>query len=362
MADWNKLRQRAEAALRATGYSGQGPLTFRQSAALHEAVGLPGVSFAQENRGESALNPRAIGHDPGGTTGLGLDQITTKYNDDVIRRFGGRQAMLNPVNSALGARLIYDRQGPGAWYGTKYVTGWNQHYKGNLGRLGGLGGPASAGGDPAIGGPIGGAPSGGGVNPISVIASLSQQDTSNPYNAIMQRGWNMLSQLWEQKNGGGGSSTLGNVMGGGGGVAQSPFTPSAPAGGGHGKVIVAPGANAAGSHISPNVLGFVKQIAGRFGQPLTIGTGTNHSRLTINGTVSDHTPVKGVGYAADIPLTGNPLIKAGQDALIAAGMSPAKARKITGGGFNVGGWQIIFNTNAPGWGDHTTHLHVGMRH
>jgi hypothetical protein len=55
------------------------------------------------------------------------------------------------------------------------------------------------------------------------------------------------------------------------------------------------------------------------------------------------------------------LIRAGQDALIQAGMSPAKARKQTGGGYNVGGWQVIFNTNAPGWGDHLTHLHVGRR-
>lgn len=124
-----------------------------------------------------------------------------------------------------------------------------------------------------------------------------------------------------------------------------------------GRVSVAAGANRPGATINPAVTNFVRGVAGRYGQPLTIGTGTNHNRLTINGTESDHW----TGNGADIPLSGRALIRAGQDALIQAGMSPAKARKQTGGGYNVGGWQVIFNTNAPGWGDHLTHLHVGRR-
>lgn len=131
-------------------------------------------------------------------------------------------------------------------------------------------------------------------------------------------------------------------------------------GGRAGKVSIAAGANAPGTKIDPNVVNFVRQVAGAYGRPLTIGTGTAHSRLTINGTVSDHTAVDGVGRAADVPLTGRALVKAGQDALIAAGMPASKARKITGGGFNVGKWQVIFNTDAPGWGNHLTHLHVGF--
>jgi hypothetical protein len=124
-----------------------------------------------------------------------------------------------------------------------------------------------------------------------------------------------------------------------------------------GRVSVAAGANRPGAPINPAVTSFVRGVAGLYGQPLTIGTGTNHNRLTINGTESDHW----TGNGADIPLAGRALIRAGQDALIQAGMSPAKARKQTGGGYNVGGWQVIFNTNAPGWGDHLTHLHVGRR-
>jgi hypothetical protein len=122
-----------------------------------------------------------------------------------------------------------------------------------------------------------------------------------------------------------------------------------------GRVSISPTADRPGASINPGVVKFVRRIAGLYGKRLTIGTGTNHSRLTVNGTVSDHY----AGNAADVPLTGRALIKAGQDALIAAGMPASKARKISGGGFNVGKWQVIFNTDAPGWGNHLTHLHVG---
>jgi len=124
-----------------------------------------------------------------------------------------------------------------------------------------------------------------------------------------------------------------------------------------GKVTLAPGADRSGVSIKPSVMDFVGQVAGLSGQPLTIGTGTNHDRLTVNGTQSDHW----TGNAADIPSSGANLIKLGQDALIAAGMPAAKARQQQGGGYNIGPYQIIFNTDAPGWGNHYDHLHVGIR-
>jgi hypothetical protein len=65
--------------------------------------------------------------------------------------------------------------------------------------------------------------------------------------------------------------------------------------------------------------------------------------------VSDHWG----GNAADIPASGRNLIRIGRAALIAAGMSPAQARKAKGGIYNVRGGQIIFNTT-----DHYDHLHV----
>jgi hypothetical protein len=53
----------------------------------------------------------------------------------------------------------------------------------------------------------------------------------------------------------------------------------------------------------------------------------------------------------------------GQAALQALGMSPGEARRQTGGLFNLnkGGkrYQVIFNTQQGG--DHTNHLHIGVR-
>src|SRR3954447_18714042 len=130
MPNWDAIRRRVQAALDSSGYHG-GRLTPSQAAAGAEAAGMPGQAMSQVYHGESDYDPTAVGHDPGGTRGLGLGQVTTKYNDDVIRRFGGEQAMLNPVNNFLAQRMIYDRQGIKAWYGTKYLTDPNAHYKGS---------------------------------------------------------------------------------------------------------------------------------------------------------------------------------------------------------------------------------------
>lgn len=114
-----------------------GTMTFNQVARLAESVGLPGIAFAQIAKGESGFQPGAVGHDPGGTQGLGLWQITTGYNDDIIKRFGGRQAMFNAHTNALAAKAIYDRAGIGAWYGTRYLTDPTAHFQGDgIGRQG----------------------------------------------------------------------------------------------------------------------------------------------------------------------------------------------------------------------------------
>lgn len=143
------------------------------------------------------------------------------------------------------------------------------------------------------------------------------------------------------------------------GVPGVPGTSRRVGGGGGrvGHVTIASGANRAGVGINPAVIEFARRVAGLYGSPLRIGTGSNHSRLTVNGTVSDHWS----GNAVDIPLSGRALVRAGQDALIAAGMPAARARRVRGGGFNLGGFQVIFNTNAPGWGNHLDHLHIGRR-
>lgn len=126
-------------------------------------------------------------------------------------------------------------------------------------------------------------------------------------------------------------------------------------GGQLGRVTLAPGADRAGVSTNRAVIRFGRRIAGRVGSPLTIGTGTNHSQMTVSGNVSAHWD----GNAADVPAAGRRLIRLGQAALIEAGMPARQARRQTGGLFNVGNWQIIFNTQEGG--DHTDHLHYGRR-
>lgn len=121
-------------------------------------------------------------------------------------------------------------------------------------------------------------------------------------------------------------------------------------------VTVAPHANRPGVNLNPAVLDFVGGLGHAYGSPLTIGTGTNHNEYVV-GTHRESAHWQ--GNAADIPSTGAQLTKLGQAALIHAGMSPKEAAKQTGGLFNVGGYQIIFNSNIGG--NHYNHLHVGIR-
>ena len=104
-----------------------------ESAGRTLGVDVPGETMAQVTIGESSQEPGSHGFDPNGVTqGYGLWSITTVYNDDLVAPFGGYGQMLNPIKNALVMAEIYRRQGIGAWYGTKYVTNWNQHYTGRL--------------------------------------------------------------------------------------------------------------------------------------------------------------------------------------------------------------------------------------
>lgn len=120
-------------------------------------------------------------------------------------------------------------------------------------------------------------------------------------------------------------------------------------------VIPSPTMDRRGVATQPAVLNFVAKIAQQFGRPLTIGTGSNHNEF-VKGTSrrSDHW----YGEAADIPAAGADLTRLGQAALVAAGANPAWARQQKGGVFNIGGYNILFNTNVGG--NHWNHLHVGL--
>jgi Mannosyl-glycoprotein endo-beta-N-acetylglucosaminidase len=121
--------------------------------------------------------------------------------------------------------------------------------------------------------------------------------------------------------------------------------------------IAGKGMDRGGVRTNPAVFQSVARIAQIYGKPLTIGTGSNH-REFVNNDPSGHRSDHWFGEAADIPMTGAALTRLGQDALIMAGMSPAEARKQKGGVFNVGGYNILFNTTVGG--NHYNHLHIGL--
>jgi hypothetical protein len=88
-------------------------LSPAQVKSVMRPAGLPSV-FSGIAVDESGNHPGIIGYDPGGTRGLGLWQITTGFNDDIIRKYGGETQMRNPVRNALAAAAIFARQ-PSAW-------------------------------------------------------------------------------------------------------------------------------------------------------------------------------------------------------------------------------------------------------
>lgn len=106
-------------------------MPFNAVAALAEWAGAPGVSMARTAIGESNLRPGATGVDRGGTKGYGLWMITTSFNDDLVKPYGGYGQMLNPVLNAQVMNKILDRQGYGAWYSDTLDTS-GTHYNGPL--------------------------------------------------------------------------------------------------------------------------------------------------------------------------------------------------------------------------------------
>lgn len=126
-----------------------------------------------------------------------------------------------------------------------------------------------------------------------------------------------------------------------------------------GNVTLASGADRAGARTGKGILGFARRVAGVYGQPLKITTGTNHNEY-VAGTHRESAHWK--GNAVDIAASGPELMRMGRAALAAAGMDPKQAAKAPGGLYNVGGYQIIFGVSgASVGGDHTNHMHLGLR-
>lgn len=333
----------------------QKALTYDQVAQLAESVGLPGKTFAQIAKGESGYQVGAVGHDPGGTKGLGLWQITTKYNDDIIRKFGGAKKLLtDPVANAKAAKAIYDRQGIKAWYGTKYMTSPNAHYKGKGGKPIQLQ-DVRVGQEQEFDAE--------GFDQAKKEFALNQLLTKRhgPKGTVMQRVGLLDSQAPDRAAFTRTRTTSEVVPGatletGGGeeiGLGQ----------GRHGRVKVAAGANRAGAGVKPVLVNFVKNAAGIAGTGITITTGTNHNRLTTSGNVSDHWDGHGADIAVPIDSSQGDRIAAA--ALVAAGVSPSKAKKMAkqGGLFTLNHEgrriQVIWKTYEGG--NHHNHVHIGIR-
>jgi Lysozyme like domain len=158
---------------------------------------------------------------------------------------------------------------------------------------------------------------------------------------------------WSAYKSGAYKSYLGQFPGGGG-AAAPPGMPGPP---GDWKKWVGPIEHRHGPSAphTPEILSFVGKVGRTAGEVLTPWGNESHSLTTVNGNRSAHAD----GRAADIPASGAELIRIGRSALVAAGMPYAEAYKQTGGLFNVGGYQVIFNTHIGG--DHTNHVHVGLR-
>lgn len=135
-----------------------------------------------------------------------------------------------------------------------------------------------------------------------------------------------------------------------------------------GPVVVAPGANRPGVPLTPVILDYVRAMAGLYGKPIVISTGTNHSQLTVDGNVSDHWD----GHAADLGMAanggtidgpvGDKLMTA---CLVLAGVSPTTAASDAslGGLFTMvhDGLRIQCIWKTYEGGDHHNHVHVGVR-
>src|SRR5215217_998702 len=121
-----------------------------------------------------------------------------------------------------------------------------------------------------------------------------------------------------------------------------------------GTVTFASTANLPGKPMSKITVDYVKRMAALLHKPIVITTGTNHSKFTVNGNISDHF----TGHAADIGMAAN---GGSDDSPVGDRIMTAALR--AGGLFNLlhDGLRIqcIWKTDIGG--NHHNHVHVGVR-
>jgi hypothetical protein len=135
-----------------------------------------------------------------------------------------------------------------------------------------------------------------------------------------------------------------------------------------GKVVIAPGADRPGVGLQQVLVDYVARMAGLYGKPIVISTGTNHSQYTTGGNVSDHWD----GHAADLGMVAN----GGSDdgpvgdrlmtaCLVLGGVPPPQAasQARAGGLFTLehAGLRIQCIWKTDEGGNHHNHVHVGVQ-
>lgn len=153
------------------------------------------------------------------------------------------------------------------------------------------------------------------------------------------------------------------------GQCDAPAADGALADGTDGEVTYTSNANRPGAAVTNDMKIVVRKIAGYYGHPITVCTGTNHSRLSSSGNVSDHWQGNGVDICSSA--NGFPASGGGRGDLIAAaafrvaGQSEreALASGKRGGLVNINHgdyrFQIIWKTTQGG--NHYDHVHVGVQ-
>lgn len=128
-----------------------------------------------------------------------------------------------------------------------------------------------------------------------------------------------------------------------------------------GKVVVLAWANRSGHPITSTAMAFFAAVAEKADRTITVSTGTNHSKYTTSGSISDHWS----GNAGDFGMSWNNIAAVASAALQVCGWSKSAADSAArrGGLFNVS-WkghrvQVIVNTYLGG--NHYNHAHLGVR-
>jgi 3D (Asp-Asp-Asp) domain-containing protein len=140
-----------------------------------------------------------------------------------------------------------------------------------------------------------------------------------------------------------------------------------------GEAVLADGADRKDKKTEPVLVDYIRAMSAAAGRKIIITTGTNHSKYTTSGNVSDHWE----GFAADIGSVANKFENGGAEgthiaaaALIVAGVPAETATRIAaaGGVHNFCAtapdgrvWRVQMLWKTYKGGNHYNHVHVGLK-